>query len=158
MVVVVVECNADEALVMFLGVPRRAIRHERCKGNVLNRLEKADVILGVVDADPNSSQPGRLGNYVEEERYSQLGLTLLRHKQISTRRLIIIHPFLEEWLCQRAKQCGMNMGDFDLPSNGKDLHKSGRYEQEQNFHEFLEKLAETDHAFGMLKKWIGMTG
>ena len=52
-----VECYPDGALLRALGVSKKQLRHERCKGEVVKRVRKLACAIGMIDEDPNSAQP-----------------------------------------------------------------------------------------------------
>jgi len=62
---ILVECYADETLLRALGMPRKQLRHERCKGEVVKRVRKFGCATGLIDEDPASAQPRELDNYKE---------------------------------------------------------------------------------------------
>ena len=49
---ILVECYPDEALLRALGIPKKQLRHERCKGEVVKRVLKLDETIGLIDEDP----------------------------------------------------------------------------------------------------------
>jgi len=154
---VVVECYADSTLVTFLGVPSKALRHERGKGRVLNRLEqkKGEHICGLIDQDPGSTQPGRLQRYKADQ--DEHDLALLRHVEHPSVHLIVVKPRLEEWSISRAKACGLHLPAYGLPANGAGLHAIPRYDRRDGFHRLLRDLAE-DEGMVLLQKWLRSYG
>jgi hypothetical protein len=100
--IVLVECYNDVALIRALGVQRRNLRHEFCKGNVMNGLRKIAVdAAGLIDADPNGGNPpAELSNYREETTAN--GLRLLIHKREPRKKVVEVSPRLEDWLVARG--------------------------------------------------------
>ena len=149
---VLVECNADEKLLRALGVSKKQLRHERCKGEVVKRVLKFDCATGLIDEDPASAQPRELDNYKQVQAAE--GLRLLARRDDKNKRLIIICPKLEDWLIQRAKSSGIRPKDYGLPSDPDKLHSIPRYEQKEGFCRFLAELKERDSGMHLLRRWI----
>ena len=149
---VLVECNADEKLLRALGVSKKQLRHERCKGEVVKRVLKFDCATGLIDEDPASAQPRELDNYKHVQSAEEL--RLLASRDDKNKRLIIICPRLEDWLIQRAKSSGIRPEDYGLPSDPDKLHSIPRYEQKEGFCRFLEELKERDSGMHLLRRWI----
>ena len=150
---VLVECYPDAAVLRCLGVTKRQLRHERCKGEVVKRVLKLDCAVGVIDEDPDSAQPRDLANYAEVQ--ADGGLRLLVRRGSAERRLIVVCPRLEDWLIRRAKESGIRLQDYDLPSDPHRLHGIPHYEHRQSFHQFLAHLADRDaEGMGLLRQWV----
>lgn len=149
---VLVECYPDEMLLRVLGVPRKQIRHERCKGEVVKRVRKFDCATGLIDEDPTSAQPRDLINYKQVQ--SGEGLRLLARRDDENKTLIIICPRLEDWLIQRAKLSGVKLEDYTLPDDPHRLHSIVRYDQKDGFQRFLSELKEKDKGMHLLREWI----
>lgn len=147
-----VECYADEALARTLGVPRRSVRHEGCKGNIVNRLRRLEAGTGLVDEDSAGFQPAEFKNYREVQRTA--GLILMAHSDNASKRIVLVRPRLEEWLYARAGAARLNPGDFGLPSDPDHLHSIPRYDQKPKFLEFLKRLKELDAEVQRLSEWI----
>ena len=118
-----VECKPDLTLVKTLtGITRREITHElKGKGEICNRLKKTTKCKGLIDEDPSSGQP----RYVREARLendlTEHDIRVLRHDQTDN-RLIVICPRLEEWVLAAARQAGVNVSKYNLPTNAVKLH------------------------------------
>ena len=150
---VFVECYPDAAVVGALGVARKRLRHERCKGEVVKKVLKLGSAVGVIDEDPGSAQPRDLANY--EEVQAAAGLRLLARRGDTGRTLIIICPRLEEWLIHRAKTAAVKPEDYGLPSDPDRLHSVPHYEQRQGFRQFLDELMGRDaEGIGLLRQWV----
>ncbi|MGD2093403.1 MAG: hypothetical protein PVH77_00160 [Phycisphaerales bacterium] len=150
---VLVECDADEAVLRALGVTKKQLLHFGGKGNVINRLKKLPGATGIVDEDPASAQPRDLNNYQEEVQTTE-GLRLLTRQGKGGQRLILVCPKLEDWLIQRAESSGIQPDDYGLPSNPDKLHSIPRYEQKEGFSRFLAELKERDSGIHLLRRWI----
>ena len=149
---VFVECYPDAALLRALGVSKKQLRHERCKGEVVKRVHKFDCATGLVDEDPTSTQPRDLDNYKQIQTVE--GLCLLTRRNDDNKRLVIICPRLEEWLVSRAKSSGIRPEDYGLPGDPDRLHSIPRYEQKPGFLRFLTELKERDKGMQLLQQWI----
>ncbi len=149
---VLVECNADEAVVRALGVSKKQLRHEQCKGEVVKRVLKFDSAIGLIDEDPSSAQPRDLNNYKEVNAAE--GLRLLIRQDDKNKRLIIVCPKLEDWLIERAKSSRIRPEDYGLPTDPDRLHSIPRYEQREGFRRFLTELKEHDEGMHILRRWV----
>ena len=149
---VLVECYPDAALLRALGVSKKQLRHERGKGEVVKRVRKFDDAIGLIDEDPDSSQPRDLDNY--QQIQTAEGLILLARRHDKNKRLIVIRPRLEDWLIGRAKSSGIRPEDHGLPSDPDRLHSIPRYEQKESFRRFLAELKEQDKGMRLLHRWI----
>jgi hypothetical protein len=149
---IVVECDADESFIKILGVSRKEIRHVRGKGEVLNAIQKFNRIVGVVDADPDKSQPNLIQNYKETTRKGSI--TLFQHKNLPENIVIQISPDLEGWLLHRAKHHKMALKqEYHLPGSVPRLH-CPRIENRPQFLRFLEDLLGRDEEYQTVRDWI----
>ena len=149
---IVVECNADEAVLLSLGIPRKQLLHERGKGEVIKRVLKFDSAIGLIDEDPSSAQPRDLNNY--KEVHIAEGLRLLVRKNDENKKLIIVCPRLEDWLIERAGLSGIQPEDYSLPADPDRLHSIPRYEQKEGFKHFLIELKKRDKGMNLLHQWV----
>jgi hypothetical protein len=149
---VAVECNADEAVMRTLGVPRKQIFHQANKGEVIKWLKKNADAVGMVDEDPDSSQPCDLSNY--QEICSAEGLRLRIRSGNNNQRLVIVCPRLEEWFYNRAGLSSIIPQDYGLPGDPDNLHRIPRYEQKDGFARFLADLKARDKGMKLLHQWI----
>ncbi|MBN1806877.1 MAG: hypothetical protein JW837_16635 [Sedimentisphaerales bacterium] len=149
---ILVECNADEAVLRALGVSKKQICHESCKGEVVKRVRKFDFATGLIDEDPLSAQPRDLDSYKQVQAAE--GLLLLARRNDENKRLIIVCPKLEDWLIHRARSSGIRPEDYGLPGDPDRLHSIPRYEQKEGFHRFLSELKERDSGINLLRQWI----
>jgi len=149
---ILVECYPDAALLRALGVSKKQLRHERCKGEVVKRVRKFDFATGLIDEDPVSAQPRDLDNY--KQMQAAKGLRLLARRDDKNKRLIIVCPRLEDWLIAKAKSSGIQPEDHGLPTDPDRLHGIPRYEQKEGFCRFLAELKERDSGMHLLRRWI----
>jgi len=149
------ECYPDQALLLSLGVQRKQLLHEARKGEVLKWLRKTPGGVGMVDEDPDSSQPLELSSYREQKTAE--GLRLLTRQGSSGQRLIVLCPRLEEWLMQRARSSGIKADDYGLPHDPDRLHSVPHYEQKDGFRQFLAALNSRDKGMSLLRRWVFQT-
>ena len=149
---VLVECNADEVVLLALGLPRKQLLHFGGKYELVKKLKDRAHDVGMVDEDPGKLQPQDIGSYRQTD--SAEGLHLLTRQGSGGQRLIMICPKLEDWLIARAKSSGIRPEDYGLPSDPDRLHSIPRYEQKQGFSRFLTELKERDRGMRLLRQWI----
>jgi hypothetical protein len=106
----------------------------------------------MVDEDPDSDQPRDLVSYQQVQ--ASEGLLLLVRRGSSGQRLIVVRPRLEDWLIQRAKVCGVDPRQYQLPGTAKELHNIPRYEQKDGFQRFLAELSDHDKGLSLLRQWV----
>jgi hypothetical protein len=148
---VYVECYPDELLARTLGVQRCNLKHERGKGNILNRLDQVGAGMGLVDEDPGATPPNRFNKYRPVDQKG--GIRLLEHVENPARKLVCLSPRLEEWLYTRAADLGLDPAKFGLPLKAQELHAIPRYDTRPGFRTFLEQLKH-DPEVQCLEKWI----
>ena len=148
-----VECDADEAVVRILGVPRKQFRHLAGKNKTLQYLRKKGRGLCVVDEDPQSEQARELTcNYRLSERAG--GLQLHVEKSAAEMKVVVVEPMLEAWLLNRARAVEIDSTAYGLADDPKKLHGTPHYEEKPKFRAFIEDLLEKDQAVGQLQSWL----
>lgn len=150
--IILVECYPDTSLLRALGVSKKQLRHERCKGEVVKRVLKFDSAIGLIDEDPQSAQPRDLNNYKQVQAAE--GLRLLSRRDDKNKRLIIICPRLEDWLIQRARLSSVKPETHRIPNDPNHLHNIPRYEQKEGFPRLLAELKEQDKGMHLLRRWL----
>ena len=149
---VLVECDADEAVLRALGLPRKQLLHFGGKYELVKKLKDRAHDVGMVDEDPGKVQPKDMGSYRQTD--SAEGLHLLTRQGRGGQRLVIVRPKLEDWLIDRAKSSGIRPEDYGLPSDPDHLHSIPRYEQKEGFRRFLSELKEQDKGMHLLRRWV----
>jgi hypothetical protein len=114
------ECDPDKALVKALGMANKEIKHVYSKGNVCNRLAKSRDAKGLVDEDPASPQPAYIGKL--KLHLHQRDIKLLQEDKTQN-RLIVLCPRLEEWILKAAREAKVDIQDYGLPNEARQLHE-----------------------------------
>jgi hypothetical protein len=128
---ILIECFNDEELVKQLGFVKKQYRHERNKGEVVKRLKKEPSIsIGIVDEDKEADQPGDMKFY---HTIDTVGSIKLKRKD-AIRFLIVISPYLEEWIYGVARRNKIIPEDYGLPKVAHRLPKK----PDLKFKEFLK--------------------
>jgi hypothetical protein len=149
---IIVECNNDQYVLEAFGVGKKKIRHESCKGDVLRKAGKNSPVLAFIDDDPDSNQPGELSKYSVTNEGETLKYGI--HSDDSNRRIVIISPYLENWLLIRAKRCGINPKTYGLPDEPRELKSIPHLERNKGFNKFVEDLIQKDKEIATILKWI----
>lgn len=141
-----VECKPDLALVRAITeIPRKEIIHEGGKSEVCRRLEKRMNCKGLVDEDPQSSQPPYIRRMKEERDLSKHKVKIL-HDNSNENYLVVLCPRLEEWILEAAKEANIDVRNYNLPDDPAKLH------EEINFNlKKLEELIKALRNFNRLK-------
>ena len=143
-----VECNPDTVLAVAL-VGRRNVQHERGKSRVCKVVQARRGHKGMVDEDPWATQPtylNRLQQVGSDCDYAQYNIKVLQDTS-NGNRIVLLCPRLEEWLLETARAAGIDVGDYHLPTNAKELHDAlaTRHQHTMdNFRRLLEALSDTD--------------
>jgi hypothetical protein len=115
-----IECKADEALVLALGIPKREVEHAANRAGVCAQLARHNNVTGMVDEDPDSVPQSYMRSLPQESW--EHSIRVLRDEERGN-WLIALSPRLEEWLVQTAKGVSLKMTDFGFESdNGVQLH------------------------------------
>ena len=144
-----VEDVAHRELVLVLTkVSRKQVRFKgMCKTKVLKALieESKEHIVGVVDEDPDKSQPPLLRNFEEFANDERANIRILR---LNEAKLIILRPRVEEWILEVARNSGLDVKKYGLPEDADKLHerlKPKRLKEQKihkKFREFLGDLTD----------------
>lgn len=115
---IIVECKPDEKLARAIGFTRVEVAHQANKGEVCNQLMKSDIMLALIDEDPNSSQPKHLNlfSFIEEKH----GIKILKLAN-KNKTILVLKPRLEEWILSRCLASNISPETFHLSSNNKRL-------------------------------------
>lgn len=149
---IVVECYLDEYLIRSLGFPKKHIKHQSGKGKVIRSLRKLQGKIGIIDEDPDSSQPSDLKNYDNIQQTENL--RLLKKKTSKNQYLIVISPYLEGWIVKRANHNQIDMNKYGLESDARSLHNIPHIEEKTNFQNFLRQLISIDEEIKVLHEWV----
>lgn len=149
---ILVECYADEYFIKQVGTCNRKVRHERGKGDVLNRCSERSEIIGIIDHDPDASQPRLLESYHIIEEFGQL--TLFQKNNDDRTRVIRITPRLEDWLIQRGDENGIPIENCDLPRSPTELHGMSKIHKDPRYHRYVSRLVSRDGEIQKLREWI----
>jgi hypothetical protein len=149
-----VEDGPHRSLLCSLGIGRKSILVMGSKGDVIRRLKDRPADVGIVDEDPDSiqAQPRELMNYQEVKRSE--GLCILIRRGSGGQRLIVFCPGVEGWLLHRARTCGIDPRQYQLPGTPKELHAMPRYEQKHGFQRLLAQLNGLDKGMSLLRQWV----
>jgi len=148
---IIVECYADEALMRQLGYSRKLILHGPSKAGVLRSLEKNPNAVGVVDEDPGTNNSAYFLKYerIVEDKFN---LEKFAKPRINT-QLIVIKPFLEDWILRQAASLDVDPLNYSLPTNAKKLHskindqlpKFEKMQKKSKALEYLKWLIDNSH-------------
>jgi len=136
------ECDNDGALLDFFSIARADKKHTNSKGNVCNKVSNNTGVIGLVDEDPLTRQPGyisSLGNPVSYKHDIKVFSDNAKNNQI-----VMICPRLEEWLYNVARQNGIDPTSFGLPAKADDLHKEELRKVKTKLNQFLKALEKTN--------------
>jgi hypothetical protein len=115
-----VEGKPDKVLLSSIGVVNSSIKIAGSKGAVCNQMKKRSSVKGVVDEDPGKACPPYINqlNVLFQDR----NIILLEDKANSN-KVIVIRPYLEEWVLGFCKSFRIDLKNYFLPSTSSDLKK-----------------------------------
>ena len=148
---VLIECDPDEFILKAIGFSKKSIRHEGGIGNVVKKVDSIPGSKGMIDEDPQGTHPralDRFDNYGEEH-----GLRLLKKIGCEDQQLVVVCPYLEEWLYIVARQQGVDPMEYSLPRDPKQLHAIDHVEEYQGFKRFVDALKGSP-GFDRLRMWL----
>jgi len=149
--VIFVECDPDRYVIKSI-VPEKRIKHGGCKSEVLKKVRKRQDSIGIVDEDPEGSQPGEMKNYIRKDARDTVELL---SRKSDGRSLIQLSPDIEGWLIRRAKHNGIRLENYNLPDDRRRMHDTPHIEEKPNFQRFVKKLIDVnDDEVNILRKWI----
>lgn len=147
-----IECDLDEHIVKRIGIPKSKIIHESGKGEISIHLKLNQGTVGLVDEDPNSSQPQDFENYEIIEDFGNLSLRKKNAK--NAKFLIIIKPRLEEWLIRCGDANNIDIQKYGFSKDGDHIHNIPHLEKSKKFYDYLEKFISIDSEIQKLKEWL----
>ncbi|MCK4764322.1 MAG: hypothetical protein KAW12_19135 [Candidatus Aminicenantes bacterium] len=155
---IVLECNNDELIIKSLGFSRRQISHQRCKGEVVKKVGKLAVAVGIIDEDFNLNRPREMDSYIEVgKKYPGRKIRLFQKRGDKGKKLIQISPRIEDWILYRAKRNRLDPKKFNLPDDPHKLHVIPNLDRHRGFKEFFKKLIDVDEEIKSLRKWVKET-
>lgn len=113
------ECYVDTNLIETICPPKSRYNHQKGCGTVAAKMKKHftnSFAVGIIDKDKDSI------DYLNEFdcRENVGGLILYKHKS-KHHYIIQIAPAIEQFILNDAKNTGIDISDFNLPSDLKEL-------------------------------------
>ena len=138
------ECFLDTNLMETILPPKKAYNHQKgCNDVVKLMAEKFQnrFALGVLDIDKDSFDKLRTKQFTLLQENN--GLMLYKHE--SEQHYLILHPNIEKWLIEEAKQVNLSLEFYSLSSNLEELKKLSKPKTSKDnprFKAVFEKLKE----------------
>ena len=114
-----VECWGDTSLVKGLGFSKRMFNHRSGKGEVSSALQRNPGSIGLVDEDPEGTQPSYLTSFQRVEDQRHLGRWV--HVR-EGKKLVVLKPDLEHWVLTMAHESSIDLGHYRLPDTAAELY------------------------------------
>lgn len=145
------ECDSDKAFVRALDIPKKEIVCADGKGNVCNYLEKNMHSVGLVDEDPLSAKP----NYMNKLRIhlNENNIKLFFDEK-NKNYLIVLHPRLEEWILEVAKNASIDPAKYGFPDNVKQFRRQLNLRLDKKFGEFVQDLRDKSQVVRKLEGFL----
>ena len=157
---IVPECYMDTMLVQTLVPAQKNSRYNHQHGcfEVSNEMElyslKDKFAVGIIDNDKKKAK--YLSKFIEIDNI-QNELKLYKHKEIS-QYFIEINPAIEVWILKVCEQEKIDIGEFGLPDNLKELKRITKPQTSGNdkrfIHLFLKFDMSSNRSVLKLKGWI----
>lgn len=135
---VISECFIDTNLIEFLLNAK--VNHQHCCNNVVKTLnnKKDEFAIGIIDNDK------RAVAYIKDcEKIREINrLNFFKHRA-RNQYLITIFPATDRFIFNIAKEEGVNLSDFDLPTEFKDFLEETKTEtsnKDQRFKKLFKEI------------------
>jgi hypothetical protein len=115
---VIPECFIDTNLIEFLLNAK--VNHQHCCNNVIKALnnKKDEFAIGIIDKDK------RAVAYIKDcEKIREINRLIFFKHRARNQYLITIFPAADRFIFNIAKEEGVNLSDFDLPTEFEDFLK-----------------------------------
>jgi hypothetical protein len=154
---IIPECYIDSCLVeVLLMADKDYVNHHKGNGKVAKEMKesfKEDFCLGIIDED---KEPLDYLKEFEEKRSTEY-LKLWKHEK-KHHYIIQIRPVVEKWFLRICNENEINLADFNLPKDLKQLlhiTKSVGSRKDERFIKLFKQMKNKNcHHFIELKKWI----
>lgn len=148
------ECYADEALLRFVGFSSRELKggHSFGRSNVCLKLKKTGRSVGLIDEDPNATQDAYLKQlYLLRPNYVDSYLIHIVDEALEN-RLLILRPNLEGFIVKIARERKIDLKDFNLSDNVRELHDWLRLQNNATGRGHLIKFVQAHQDHSAIKK------
>lgn len=153
---VIPECYVDTNLIETLVPPKSRYNHQHGCGTVSKRMQENfsnSFALGIIDKDKNEI------DYLSEfdELIHAGSLFLYKHKKLH-HYIIQISPAIETFILTNAETAGLNLANFDLPTDFEKLRKQSkttRSKEDDRFRRLFKAIRKSGSPeFSLLASWI----
>lgn len=153
---IIPECYVDTNLIETIVPTGGGFNHQKGCGTVAKVMKERfsdDFAVGIIDKDKQ-----QLDYLKEFEIIHTVGnLTLYKHNSRS-HYIIQIYPAIERFILTAVEECGLEMGDYDLPSDFSELKKASKTVNSK-FDKRFKKLFRDLYGSGstelvLLSKWV----
>ncbi len=138
------ECYLDTNLMETILPPQKAYNHQKGCNTVIKVMREnfnGRFALGILDIDKASFAKLRTKQFILLKEHN--GLMLYKH--LSESHYLILHPTIEKWLIEEAKQINLSLEYYQLSSDFEELKKLAKPQTSKNnprFKTVFEKLKE----------------
>lgn len=153
------ECYLDTNLVEVLLQRVNSVNHKKRNSNIagkLNEIKKRDEFaVAIVDDDKQKLKV--LAECREIEKVSRVNLKLYEH--INYKHYFIqISPAIEKWILDESGKCGLDLGEYNLPSDLKKMKKlkSPAQRNDVRFAQLFKDMLASDGSdtINELQRWL----
>lgn len=117
---IIPECNIDSCLIeVLLIADKDYVNHHKGNGKVAREMQdnfKNDFCIGIIDEDKEQLDYLRFFNLKKETNF----LKLWKHSDLN-QYIIQIRPVIEKWFLKICEENDINLSDFNLPADLKNL-------------------------------------
>jgi len=153
---IIPECYVDTNLIETIVPTGSGFNHQKGCGTVAKVMKERfsdDFAVGIIDKDKQQL------DYLKEFEIIHTVGNLTLHKHNSRSHYIIqIYPAIERFILNAVEECGLEMGDYDLPSDFSELKKASKTVNSK-FDKRFKKLFRDLYGSGstelvLLSKWV----
>lgn len=159
------ECYIDTNLIETIVPPERigstcGYNHKRSCNKVVDEMLgklKDDFAIGIVDRDKRPlSRTSEFKPLIKEQLTDKQNLEL--HKHSEKNHYLIFHPPIEQWLLDEAKNVGISLSNYDLPTTLNGLINETKNEFSKKDPKFKclfrELIKQNAIGINLLAKWV----
>jgi hypothetical protein len=139
------ECYADESLLRYIGFTSGNLKggHSNGRSKVSSKLKNSVSKIALIDEDPGAPKDPYLDYLFSlEPTYSDRYCISIIDLNTNN-KLIVLRPNLETWSVNIARDKKIDLEDYGLVNDGKNLHKILRIERnERKRKKFIEFISD----------------
>jgi len=139
------ECYADEILLRVIGFSKKNIEHSFGRSRVCTKLSNTRNAIGFIDEDPHAAREPYLRYLFTNRPEFEDDYLIYFHDKELANRLFIVRPDLENWALKIARDQKIDLTEYGLSNNVKELKELMLLRNRKKlefFEEFLRNVSD----------------